>query len=372
MSLTRTFDNGCALLIAVANYPNVSPLPGAVLNDASEIERTLKSDACGYPAEGRVKVLTDGAATAAGIESGFRWLTETAGAEDTAVVYFSGHGGRVEDGPGAGSYLLSYEADLDRLPDTSIAGATWAGWLADVRAERLLVVLDCCHAGAFQNTKSAAAAGAGAGASAYKEGLAPAYFDALKVGAGRVVIASSRMDELSLVTAGAANSLFTTHLLAALRGGARTRGDGVVRVWDVFDHLAEKVAAASAGRQHPQFAAQSLENNFAVSLYRGGKSAARAAPETRLGETAVNRTVLREAIVAEFDTEELEVLCDDLTTDLQHDGILQNGQRLRWDDLPGRAKEARVRHLIRVLDTHYRALSYLVARVRKLRPHVRI
>lgn len=92
----------------------------------------------------------------------------------------------------------------------------------------------------------------------------------LAEGTGRVLIASSRASEFSLVFDGARNSLFTEHLLNALRGGARTRGDGLIRVFEVFNHVAEQVRAAAPGQQHPIFKASNLEDNFPIALECGG------------------------------------------------------------------------------------------------------
>lgn len=78
--------------------------------------------------------------------------------------------------------------------------------------------------------------------------------------------------------AGASNSLFTEHLVNALRGGARTHGDGLIRVFEVFNHVAEKVRGAAPGRQHPIFKASDLEDNFRRAQSRGGANVIAAAP----------------------------------------------------------------------------------------------
>jgi hypothetical protein len=72
----------------------------------------------------------------------------------------------------------------------------------------------------------------------------------------------------------------------ALRGHARTTGDGLIRVFDLFNYVAEHVAETAPGRQHPIFKAADLEDNFPVALERGGtKSAsAGAVPEDRWRE----------------------------------------------------------------------------------------
>ena len=56
--------------------------------------------------------------------------------------------------------------------------------------------------------------------------------------------------------------MFTSKLLDALRGEAQTSGDGVIRVFEIFNHVAQMVKAAVPGRQHPIFKASDLEDNF--------------------------------------------------------------------------------------------------------------
>ena len=60
------------------------------------------------------------------------------------------------------------------------------------------------------------------------------------------------------------------HLLDALRGKTRTNGDGVIRVFEIFNHVAKMVKREVPGRQHPTFKASGLEDNFPVALDQGG------------------------------------------------------------------------------------------------------
>ena len=115
------------------------------------------------------------------------------------------------------------------------------------------------------------------------------------------------------------NSLFTHFLLEALRGNARTRGDGLIRVFDVFDYVSEEVPAR--GRQHPIFKATDLENNFPIALYRGGKQAVPAANAALLRRTSVDKRALREAMVESFMLEDLDIICADVEADLAQAGI---------------------------------------------------
>ena len=133
-------------------------------------------------------------------------------------------------------------------------------------AQRLLVLIDACHS---------AGAGSFKGGSA-GEPLALGYSEKslgrLAQGTGRVLIASSRASEKSLVFPSARNSVFTSHLLDALRGQAWTRGDGLIRVFEIFNHISEMVNRQVPGRQHPVFKANDLEDNFPVALGPGAGS----------------------------------------------------------------------------------------------------
>jgi hypothetical protein len=63
----------------------------------------------------------------------------------------------------------------------------------------------------------------------------------------------------------------TQHLLEALRGDGRTNGDGLIRIFEIFNHVSQKVRQSVPGKQHPIFKASDLEDNFPVVLDRGGR-----------------------------------------------------------------------------------------------------
>jgi hypothetical protein len=254
------FEHGQALVIGVANYLQVNPLPETVLNDARALAALLTDPAaCGYlPAN--VRQLLDSQATAANIRAALADLAARAGPDDTAVVFFSGHGGRDGSGDEARQYLLPYDCDPGDL-STAISGEEVTALLSHIKAARLLVLFDSCHSGGAGDPKGAPPR--------LKTGLSEVYYERLAQGQGRVVMASSRSDEYSWALHEMENSLFTHYLLEALRGQARTLGDGYVRVFDIFRHVAERVPAEAArinASQHPIFKATAMEEDFPVAL----------------------------------------------------------------------------------------------------------
>jgi metacaspase-1 len=268
------FTRGHAVVVAVANYQNVTPLPNAVLNDARDVVSLLTSPShCGYDPQ-NVTMLVDDEVTLAALRSALDDVSVRAKTEDTVVIYFSGHGARLGDPADPQSALIPVDCQLDRLDSTALSEASFSAALAKIPAQRIVVLIDACHSGGAGSLKAAPPD------SASVLGFSEKSLDRLARGIGRVLIASSRATETSLVFDGARNSLFTQHLLEVLRGNATTSGDGLIRVFEVFNHVAEKVRKAAPGRQHPIFKATNLEDNFPIALDRGGatKSTASTTP----------------------------------------------------------------------------------------------
>jgi hypothetical protein len=257
-------DNAHSLVIGIANYQHVNRLPPTVLKDAQDIhDLLLDPNHCGY-APDNVQFLRDDQATQSAIRQALTSLAARSGPDSTALFYISSHGGRVEAGPHAGQYLLPvdtlYTSD-ESLAETAISGDAFTKALRKIPARKVVVVFDCCHAGGIGQPKDALAP-------TLKTGFSDDYYEALKAGIGRAILASSRSTEYSYVLPGAENSLFTQHLLGGLRGGIAS-DDGLIRIFDLFEYLQPRVTGDQPN-QHPIFKAE-LEENFPVALYLGGR-----------------------------------------------------------------------------------------------------
>lgn len=256
-------ENAHALVVGIANYRFINALPEVVLNDACAIKELLVDpNYCGYQPE-RVVTRLDGDATADALRQALAELAQRTYSDSTVLIYYSGHGGRIMSGAYAGEYLLPVDADAasDRaLAESSISGDELTAALRAISASKLMVILDCCHAGGIGQPKDATAL-------EFKRGLSDQYYDQLRAGRGRVIFASSRDDEFSWAPPGAPHSLFTEYLLEGLRGGI-VANDGVIRIFQVFDYVKPRVRQAQP-QQTPVFKAD-IEDNFAVALYRGG------------------------------------------------------------------------------------------------------
>jgi len=254
-------DKAHALIVGIADYQRIRKLPQ--VQDARKVADLLVDPAhCGYRPE-NVLTLLDGDATQAFIRNGLSSLEARSDPDSTVLIYFSGHGGRIESGLHRGEYLLPvdtvYPQD-EELARTAISGDEFTAALRRIQARKVVVVFDCCHAGGVGQPRDLVAV-------PLTPGLSDDYYERLKAGRGRVILASSRPDEFSYVLPGAEYGLFTEHLLGGLCGGVAS-DDGLVRIFDLFEYLQPRVTKVQP-RQHPLFRGE-LEENFPVALYRGG------------------------------------------------------------------------------------------------------
>lgn len=260
------FKQGRALIIGVANYEEALSLPNAVLNDAHDTADVLRASAfCGYPDE-HVTILTDKQATLDGMRKALADLASAATVDDTIAIFFSGHGARLGKGAAATSALIPYDCKLSDMAGTTFGEVELSSALGAIKAARLLVIIDACHAGGAATLKSELQGG-------LLEGFSEKSLQQLATGTGRVVLASSRAGETSIILKGARNSVFTTAILDGLRGAAPIATDGTIKVFDLFNYVSEAVRQAVPGRQHPIFKASELEENFPVALALGGAKA---------------------------------------------------------------------------------------------------
>jgi len=253
----NSFDRGFALVVGIAGYPHAQPLPEAVLCDAADLASLLRDPRrCAYPKD-QVRHLRDSEASAEAIRENLRWLANSAGPDDTALFFFSGHGFRLlSEGGEAKSFLVPYDGRIHPPRSQLIAGDEFTALLREVRAERVVVILDTCFAGGTGAVKNV---------DGVKWGIDENLYERLGKGKGRALIASSRADEPSHLAPGLRNSLFTHYLLEALRGGAASE-EGQIKILDVFNYVEARVPQHDPQRvQHPLLKAE-VENNFAIAL----------------------------------------------------------------------------------------------------------
>jgi len=266
------FSNAYALLIAVND--NLIPqyaLP-TVARDAEALRDVLvHPERCAYPAD-NVRLLMGADASRDGIRGGLAWLKERVAADGsgnaTAVVFYSGHGAVNNDDDSY--YLLPYDL-RSPITDSLLRAGDVAAAIEQVQPRRLLVVLDCCHAGGMNIKGDDLFSEEGLRKSAAPAETRP--IAALSQGQGRAVLSSSSAAESSYVRSDRKMSIFTYHVVEALTGHAQAEGATEVLVSDIMGHVSRAVPASAQAEygasQTPVY--QTSGENFPVALLLGGK-----------------------------------------------------------------------------------------------------
>ena len=234
-----------ALIIGIGNYGR-SQRDGAELppdefsNLRFSVDDAVEFDRCLAEARGhhyKRILLRDEEASLRGIKQAFDRLRQTcredANPNAVVIIYFSGHG--AADGEGR-HYLVPHDGKRNDLFATALRTQDFELLLSELNTNRLIVVLDACHGGAF--------AAPGAKDSAVLE------FDPRKLSAapsGSVVIASCLAAQQSRELEG--HGVFTSQFLKVLKGDVfdfptkpvDLRNLEQIDLWDAFRAVKEIV-----------------------------------------------------------------------------------------------------------------------------------
>jgi Leucine-rich repeat (LRR) protein/outer membrane protein assembly factor BamD (BamD/ComL family) len=152
--------------------------------------------------------------------------------QDLLLLYFSGHG--VLDDQGQ-LFLAVRDTDSQLLSGTAIPSSYITTEMNNSHSQRQVLVLDCCHSGAFaRGTKGQIGSSVGTGIAF--EGT----------GYGRVVLTASDATQFAWegeqVIGRAENSLFTHYLVEGIQTGkADLDADGQITVDELYDYTYEQV-----------------------------------------------------------------------------------------------------------------------------------
>ena len=310
-----------ALLIATSDYndPDLRKLraPG---RDARELAEVLRT-----PQIGGFAVQTLINARCSEVLEAIEDFCADRHPDDQLLIYLSCHG--VLDDRGR-LYYASTDTRRQRTAATAVAAAWLNERLEDCRARRQIVILDCCHSGAF------AGGAKGEGGLALEQRFEPS-------GRGRLVLTASRGTEYSFegdqASGEGVRSVFTRAIVDGLRTGDADRDkDGLITVNDIYRYVYDRVRAVEP-RQTPVLWTYGAEGDilFAYSI-RGAVIEPVPVPEDLRMTLESPRPRVRESAVVELA------------------GLLDNGrpgvvlgaqQALRQicdEDIPGVAAVARV------------------------------
>jgi formylglycine-generating enzyme required for sulfatase activity len=223
----------------------VTPRLNYAVADAQAVAAALPD--LGFPRQ-NVRVLLDGEATRARIESVlYREFTKI-GADDRLLVYFAGHGETLPVRGGEEGYFLPVDADRAALPATAILMEDMKRIGKRVRAKHVLFVMDACFSG-FSLTRDLT-----------PRSTTDAYLASAMKEPVVQVLTAGRKGERAIEEGG--HGLFTRRFLDGLRGLADPDGRGIITAGQLGAWLEPRVTRDSDGRMHPQSGRLDGEGQF--------------------------------------------------------------------------------------------------------------
>lgn len=224
-----------ALILATGTYadsritPLKSPVPDAerlrlllIRPDVGPYEVTMLSDA-------------DQRAQRVAIERYF----QAADADDTLLLFISGHGDKDADGD---LYFLAQDSDRDLLSSTAIGANFVSRQAARSRAGQKVLLIDTCYSGAF------------AKGHVFKSGAASISAEDFGDSGGRgtaIITAASSTQLASEADAGGRRqSRFTRHLIEGIEtGAADVNGTGTITLDELFDYVRGALRREGPGQE---------------------------------------------------------------------------------------------------------------------------
>jgi uncharacterized caspase-like protein len=225
-------------------------------DDARKLTETLARGGSGLFRKIEHKLVLDADATQRGILEGLLWLKQQMTQHDIAVLFYSGHGDRDENGA---FYLLP----VDHVPETPLllSGVSDDEIKAVLGGTpgRIIVLLDACHAGALggdtrKSTRSV---------------TDDIVRDLSTDDYGVIVMASAMGREFSIESSVFASGCFTLALTQGLEGAADANEDGYVYFTELDAYVSTKVKELTQGRQHPVTAKPATIRPFPLSRIIG-------------------------------------------------------------------------------------------------------
>ena len=274
-----------ALLIATSDYndPALRQLraPG---RDASELAKVLSS-----PHIGGFTVQTLINARCSELLEAIEDFCADRRLDDQLLIYLSCHG--VLDDRGR-LYYATTDTRRQRTAATAVAAAWLNERLEDCRARSQIVILDCCHSGAFASDTK------GESDLVLEQRFKPH-------GRGRIVLTASRGTEYSFEgdqpSGAGMQSVFTRAIVDGLRTGDADRDkDGLITVADIYHYAYDRVQAVEP-RQTPELWTYGAEGDVLLAYsVRGAIVEPIPLPEDLRQAIESPRPRIRETAVAEL------------------------------------------------------------------------
>jgi uncharacterized caspase-like protein len=278
------FTSGHALLLGVGSYAKLPKRWQAPITaeDAKALAAVLKDSViAGYPAE-QVTLLHDETATKEHVLRAFDALAQKTGESDTVLFFYSGHGHYGTDNT---YYLTTHDTEVEQIGakekvriGSGISRDDLLAKLRNVKAKKVLLIFNACHAGEFMPTLGPDEE------PVLGENLSEQVTKAvLGTGEGRVLISACRPTQYSFVGPDT-TTIFAQALVAGLQGTGVTSRGGYISAFDLYSYVYDAVGSAVrekvpehtrnayGGIQEPTLTIIQQVGSFPIALYKGQKA----------------------------------------------------------------------------------------------------
>lgn len=222
------------LAVGVSRYANPDFNLGLAAKDANDFARTFQAQQGLAYKKVEARVLQDAEATRANVLAGLRWLQQSAGADDVAILFLAGHG--VADA-GDVYHFLPHDMRENQLAASAVSENQLRSTLSSIKG-RAIFFVDTCFAGKsvgkFTRRELTRMA----------NGMASAEL-------GVIVFSGSAPRQESLEDPAWGNGAFTKALIDGLRGRADFRREGLVTHKGLDYFVAFEVRQLTQGKQTP-------------------------------------------------------------------------------------------------------------------------
>jgi WD40 repeat protein len=223
------------LAVGVSDYVDKELKLEYPANDARSFVKALESQEGRAFAKVTARILADGAATRAAVESELAALHRSARPDDLVVVFIAGHG--VDEAEG-GYHFLPVDTDIKRIGRTALPYSVLKRELAAVRANVVLFI-DTCHSGDAFGRR-----GATTDVNRLVNDLTSAEY-------GMLVFAASTGEQVAFESPAWGNGAFTKAVIEGLSGEAAYRGRPYITAGMLDVYVSERVKELTGGRQTP-------------------------------------------------------------------------------------------------------------------------
>lgn len=228
-----------ALVVGIANYAKAEYKLSFADDDGRAVAAFLRGQEGKSFQTVEVRELVDEKASLSALLEGLQWLVDSVGPEDTAVVFFAGHGVNERE-----YFFLPYDANLAKPVVTMLSQSQLQGILSGLRG-RVLLFLDTCRAGAVFG---------GSEDERRRRVDVTALLNSLNYSQGGLVVFSAASGrELSQERTEWGHGAFTKALLEGLQGAADAQGNrnGEITITELDSYLSDRVRELTGGAQTP-------------------------------------------------------------------------------------------------------------------------